>query len=184
MTANNKKIFYTVLFIVFAFNIAVVGTLVYYFTTHTIILGDIDQAEIRDNFREMREQRPDIHVKYRENIKPLNDESRDLRIEFMKELVKPEPDYDELAKLNTRIQEVTQEISMNFYNEMIETRKTFSPEEAKRFYGFHVSMMLHRFDLEKRSGELPIENPDGGGMLSPHSGQGRFRKKRAFSEDN
>lgn len=179
-----KTLFFVVPMLVAAFNIAVIATLAYFFFTHRVIIQDINQHDKEVHFKEMKQQRPEIHNKYRQVIKPLHDKNRDLRLTFMKELASPNPDYDKLQVLNQKIQAITGEISKTFYNEMIETRKTLTKEEAKRFYGYHVRMMLNKFDLEKRSGELPIENPDGGGMLSPHSGQGRFRRKRAFSEDN
>ncbi|MBI9030729.1 hypothetical protein JEZ13_01820 [bacterium] len=148
MEIKSKKVFFSLLFIIFAFQIAFVGVVVYYFATHKVVFVNTQANEIKADYRELKDNRPEIHSKYRDNIYPLRDQNRDLRVKFMTELTKPEPNYETLSELNIEIQKITQEISKNFYNEMIETRKTFTPEEAKRFFGQHLRMMKNRFDQD------------------------------------
>jgi len=161
---NNKTLFLTFMSIWFAFNIAVVGTLVYFFVSHRVVFEDIRHEELRENFREMKELRPDIHTKYRNNIKPLNDINKELRIQFLEELIKPEPDYESLKILSAKIQDITRKISMNFYKEMVEMRKTLTTEEAEKFYGHQLKMMERRF-MAPHGGDrmgMPPENHERG----------------------
>ncbi len=151
---KSKKVFFSLLFIIFAFQIAFVGVVIYYFATHKVVLVNTQANEIKADYRELKDNRPEIHSKYRDNIYPLRDQNRDLRVKFMTELTKPEPNYETLSELNIEIQKITQEISKNFYNEMIETRKTFTPEEAKIFYGNHLRMMKNRFNQQRTPGEM------------------------------
>lgn len=164
MLIKSRKIFYTLLFIVFAFQIAFIGTVAYYFVTHRVVFQEINHGDIREKYQEIRDKRPEIHSKYRECIQPLNERNRELRIKFLRELVKAEPDYDSLSKLQSEIQEVTQEISRNFYNEMLETRKSLTPDEAKIFYGNHLRMMQRRFNLPRDESQMrhhPSQNEMG-----------------------
>ncbi len=179
-----KALFFIVPMLVTAFNIAVIATLAYFFFTHRVIIQDMDQNDKEIHYREMKQQRPEIHNKYRQVIKPLHDKNRNLRLNFMKELASANPDYEKLEVMNQKIQTITSEISKTFYNEMIETRKTLNKEEAERFYGYHVKMMMKKINLESKSGELAIEHPEGDEMMPHPPGQGRFRRKRDLSEDN
>lgn len=155
---NNPRVWWSILFILFAFNLAVIGTLAYFFMSHRVVFEHIRPPEENANFREMRELRPHIHHKYRANIRPLNDENRGLRMQFMTEIIKAEPDYDSLAIISTKIQDLTQEISMNFYKEMIEMRKTLTAEEAESFYGHHLDMMKNRFRPAPDGEEMRMRN--------------------------
>ena len=154
----NRKLLYALLFISLAFNIAVLGSFIYHLTLHKRFAPNENMQEMKDNFDGLKNHRPDIHLKYRRKIKPLNDKNHDLRLSFMEELIKAEPDYKILAQLNEKIQKTIQEISMNFYNEMIEMRKTLTPEEAKSFYGHQRRMMKKRFDHQKELGEMGPPN--------------------------
>lgn len=161
---NNKPLFWTALSIVFAFNIAVVGTLAYFFITHRIVFENVRHEELRENFREIKGLRPEIHTKYHDNIKPLNDINKKLRIQFLGELIKENPDYDSLLVLSKKIQDNTQKISMNFYKEMVEIRKTLSPEDAEKFFGHQLKMMERKFmppHADERMG-MPPEDPERG----------------------
>lgn len=178
-----KKVLFTVLPIfVTAFNIAVIATLVYFFYTHRIVIDDFNQRDTQESFREMREQRPEIHLKYKDDIRELNDKNRDLRLTFMSELASEDPDYNKLQDLNEQIQEVTKDISLTFYNEMIETRKTLTYEEAKKYYGFHYRMMQERFNHDKRRHEMGLGHHGEEG-LNPNPRQGRMRRKYEIQED-
>lgn len=141
MRISKKKLWWTSMLIWMAFNIAVVGTIGYFFISHRAIFDDIRHEEIKGNFREMKEFRPQIHNKYRNNIKPLMEENRLLRVQFLGELIKPDPDYASLTILRDSIEVVTQKISNNFYNEMVEMRKNLSVDEAKQFYGHQLNML-------------------------------------------
>lgn len=161
---NNKAVFITIMSIWFAFNIAVIGTLTYFFVTHRVVFERIESEEVRESFREMKELRPEIHNKYRNNVKTLNDTNKNLRITFLKELIKPEPDYDSLKTLSTTIQDITLKISMNFYKEMVEMRKTLTTEEAGKFYGHQVKMMerMSRPPQGREDIGMPPEDPERG----------------------
>lgn len=161
----NRKILYALLFISLAFNLAVVGSFIFHYTMNK-------KAEARnfammermnsEKFKGLKDHRPDIHSKYRKNIKPLNDKNRDLRIKFMEEIMKAEPNYDSLTTINNNIQDITQKISMNFYNEMIEMRKTLTPEESISYYGHHLEMLQRKFKHPQDRDELRLQSGDMG----------------------
>lgn len=180
MLIRSRKLFYTILFIVFAFQIAFIGTVAYYFVTHRVVFEEINHEDIREKYQEIRDKRPEIHGKYRDSIQPLNDRNRELRVKFMQELVKAEPDYDSLAKLQGEIQEITQEISRNFYNEMIETRQSMTPDEAKIFYGNHLRMMQRRLNYQRDENQMRHHSPQNE-MGPPHEME---RKRRRLNKTN
>lgn len=184
---NNPRVFWSIIIIVMAFNIAVVGSLVYFFVSHRVVFEKIDHEELRAKIDEIKDLRPDIHSKYRNNIRPLNDKNRELRIKFLKELIKPEPQYDSLLVLSEKIQEITLDISMNFYKEMIEMRKVLSTEEAVRFYGHQLKMMERRFrgpadgvDIGHENGERRFRGPqdEGDSDMRPQNSDRRERGKQ------
>ncbi len=183
MKISKKIWFYVVFPIIFAFNIAVVGTLIYFFLSHRIVIEDIRPEETLLHFRDMREERPEIHAKYRETIRPLNEKNRDLRLKFMSELTKSEPDYEFLQDLNKQIQEITKEISQNFYAEMIETRKTLNPEQARKLYGYHLQMMKRKFNLDAKEAEIGFGYHGNQGMQA-NPRQGRMRRNYDKYEDD
>ncbi len=180
---NNKSLFFSVMLILFAFNLAVVGTLAYFLLTHRIVFDDIRHQELRENFREMKEFRPDIHTKYRNNIKPLNDINKELRIQFLRELIKTEPNYDSLIVLNKKIQDITQKISINVYKEMIEIRKSLSPEEAEKFFGHQLKMMERKFIHPEGSGRMgiPPEDHERGERIWENRGQRANRRNNKYN---
>jgi hypothetical protein len=140
----NKTLIVTIWAVWLAFNLAVAGTVVYFFVSHRVVFTDVKHEELQGNFQEMKAFRPEIHNKYRNKVRTLNEENRKLRVNFLEELVKAEPDYDALKILSDKIQDTTQEISVNFFKEMIEMRKNLSLDEAKEFYGHQLNMLKRR----------------------------------------
>lgn len=182
---NNPRLWWGMFFILMAFNIAVFGTLGYFFLSHRVVFEKVKPEEIRETFHEMKEFRPDIHSKYRNQIRPLNDKNRELRIKFLKELIKPEPEYDSLLVLSNQIQEITLNISMNFYKEMLEMRKALSPEEAQQFYGHHLKMMESRFMHPRDGEELRGQREEFGmGHGMEHGDRGRRGTHRVKGKEN
>lgn len=144
----NKRLLSILLLVSVIFNLTVIATMIYHVTQDRINRPGFDSREMRSKYEVLRSQRPDIHQKYRNNFQPLNEENRELRVSFMQELIKAEPDYYELENINHQIQEITQKISNTFYTEMIEVRKTLTPEEANNYYAPHLRMMQRRFRMK------------------------------------
>ncbi len=172
----NRKLLFALLFISLAFNIAVVGSCIYHFVIHERFEREEALPETRESFQGLKEHRPDIHLKYRKNIRNLNEKNRDLRIQFMEELIKAEPNYDSLAKLNDQINMTIQEISLNFYKEMIEMRKTLTPEQAKEFFDNHIQMMEKR--MRHSDGMNEMRPPEGNEEMRPGWSERKLRVNR------
>lgn len=149
-----RKLLLTLLLISLAFNLAVISTFTYRYTLHRRAKNLPLTEETKENFKTMKSYRPSIHHKFRENIKPLHQRNRSLRTQFLQELIKPEPDFETLDALKLEIQNVTQEISNNFYKEMIETRKSLSPEEAEEAFQPQLRSMKRRGQSPANKGEM------------------------------
>lgn len=149
----NRKPLFILLLISLAFNLAVISTFAYRYTLHRRAKNLHFTEETKENFRAMKSYRPSIHHKFRENIEPLHNRNRSLRTQFLQELIKPEPNFETLDTLKLEIQSVTQEISNNFYKEMIETRKSLTPEEAEEAFQPQLRSMKRRSHLPAEEGE-------------------------------
>ncbi|MFA7057543.1 MAG: hypothetical protein WC155_08310 [Candidatus Cloacimonadales bacterium] len=145
----NRKLLTILLLISLAFNLAVIGTFAYRYTLHRKLMNRHNTEDVRENLQTMKSYRPNIHRKFRDNIRPLHDLNRELRTAFLQELIKPEPNYDTLATISTEIEATTKEISNNFYKEMIETRKTLTPEEAEELFQPQLRMQNRRSSFSR-----------------------------------
>lgn len=149
----NRKLLFVLLLISLAFNLAVISTFTYRYTLHRRVKSLLFNEENKESLEAMKGYRPSIHHKFRKNIEPLHTQNRSLRTEFFQELIKPEPDFKVLEAIMLEIQTVTQEISNNFYEEMIETRKSLTPEEAEQAFLPHLRSMKRPSHLRTEEGE-------------------------------
>eukprot|EP00831_Metopus_contortus_P036444 TRINITY_DN28835_c0_g1_i1.p1 TRINITY_DN28835_c0_g1~~TRINITY_DN28835_c0_g1_i1.p1 ORF type:complete len:151 (+),score=24.52 TRINITY_DN28835_c0_g1_i1:220-672(+) len=143
-------------------------------------MRDLIEKKLYQKLEKVSKDQKNIDLIFILNIEKISEiqmkKNRDLRIHFMEELIKAEPNYDSLAKLNDQINMTIQEISLNFYKEMIEMRKTLTPEQALEFFDNHIQMMKKR--IRHSDGMNEMRPPEGNDEMRPGWSERKLRNNR------
>ena len=133
----NKKTISILLIISLSFNVAVLVMSTLKFREY----HRNDKKEMLDHLRLIRNKAPEVHKKFRGDIRKITCVNRGYQQEFFKEIMLESPDY---TKLGNTLQNITQgsaDINQLIYSEIIEVRKKLTPEEAKLMFSHRLEMI-------------------------------------------
>ncbi len=146
----NRRWLITLLLISLAFNLAVLGSYIYFTNTHRSARPNSKYAPALRRYN----RGPSENPAFSDTTRALWREFSDLKAEFMKELAKDPLDMDALDDILARTLANQAILENHMAERLIRHRQSLTPEEAKEFYTQRYEEIVQR---QKRRRQLDNE---------------------------